>query len=46
MGRVYEPEWEVSHTRGQGVVGDPFMTWEPEKHVKNTNALAAWKANQ
>ena len=42
----YSPEWEVSYTRGQGPVGDPFLTWEPERNLRSTDALAAWKAAQ
>ena len=41
----YNAEWEELYRQGRGQVGDQFSSWEPERSLKHTDALAAWKTN-
>lgn len=41
----YHPSWERWRVEGLGEAGDPLETWEPLKHLKQTEALIAWRAS-
>ena len=40
--RGYDPSWEA--WRISGAVGTPIETWEPERGVRDTEALLEWRA--
>lgn len=38
----YDPDWEAWRVEGRGQVGDPLVTWEPERSVRHTQAYQDW----
>ena len=42
----YRAEWEEEYRQGLGEVGGPFMSWEPESHLKHLTQLADWRTPQ